>query len=593
MSDDEDIRRAIALSLGEQERPVSVPEDDEEAQFQEDLQRALEASRASIGTAAKPNPAAQAASASSFLSERAQLEKARLERQKRLRGDTGSAEGEGSPSSSSAPPAKSATGMAYTAPSGSEPLFWDGELRQTANKHVDPKKDTQPTFRLSEIIGKKSELSFALVSSYALMLPWLYEFFNPSTPVILVAQPDHSGHESIRNVLPNWVMTTPFLRNGRGCMHIKFMLLFYKTGRLRVVVTTANFVDFDWRDIENTVWLQDIPLRSSPIPHDPKATDFPAAFERVLKALNVRAALDNMLKTDHPNLPVKSIQDIRCRWDFSKVKVKLVASLAGKHEGWPSLILTGHTGLMKALRDLGLHAPKDKDVVLECQGSSIGTYSTQWMNEFHCSARGDSAEEWLDQPKSRRAKLPWPPVKILFPSLQTVRQSVLGENGGGTMFCRRNQWDAAKFPRELFHDSRSKRGGVLMHTKMIIATFRDKSQSTLASSSRGKQRPLDVDSGSETEDSDIVEVDPSDAKRDYAGWAYVGSHNFTPSAWGTLSGSAFTPILNITNYEMGIVFPIKTSKDVDRVAAWERPPCKYESGKDVPWMQDESSILAD
>lgn len=27
--------------------------------------------------------------------------------------------------------------------------------------------------------------------------------------------------------------------------------LFYKTGRLRVVVSTANLVDIDWRDIEN------------------------------------------------------------------------------------------------------------------------------------------------------------------------------------------------------------------------------------------------------------------------------------------------------------------------------------------------------
>jgi tyrosyl-DNA phosphodiesterase 1 len=29
------------------------------------------------------------------------------------------------------------------------------------------------------------------------------------------------------------------------------MLLFYTTGRMRLVVTTANLVDYDWRDIEN------------------------------------------------------------------------------------------------------------------------------------------------------------------------------------------------------------------------------------------------------------------------------------------------------------------------------------------------------
>lgn len=60
---------------------------------------------------------------------------------------------------------------------------------------------------------------------------------------------------------------------------------------------------------------------------------------------------------------------------------------------------------------------------------------------------------------------------------------------------------------------------------MIIAKFEG------AGSSPGK------DSSSEA-DSDIAEVD------DLLGYAYVGSHNFTPSAWGTLSGSGFTPILN-------------------------------------------------
>lgn len=49
------------------------------------------------------------------------------------------------------------------------------------------------------------------------------------------------------------------------------------------------------------------------------------------------------------------------------------------------------------------------------------------MNEFHCSARGQSAQTWLDIPKGRRTKLPYPPIKILFPTVQYVRDSVAGE----------------------------------------------------------------------------------------------------------------------------------------------------------------------
>ena len=100
---------------------------------------------------------------------------------------------------------------------------------------------------------------------------------------------------------------------------------------------------------------------------------------------------------------------------------------------------------MKAIQELGAQPPRGTQLVLECQvcsylinnyyehrilivaqGSSIGTYSRQWMDEFYCSARGESARTWLDKPRSQRTKLPWPPIKILFPSVATVKESVLG-----------------------------------------------------------------------------------------------------------------------------------------------------------------------
>lgn len=59
------------------------------------------------------------------------------------------------------------------------------------------------------------------MSSYALDFPWIYEFFDPSVPVIMVAQPDDSGQATIKNVLPHWIRATPFLRGGFGCQHMK------------------------------------------------------------------------------------------------------------------------------------------------------------------------------------------------------------------------------------------------------------------------------------------------------------------------------------------------------------------------------------
>ncbi len=107
------------------------------------------------------------------------------------------------------------------------------------------------------------------------------------------------------------------------------------------------------------------------------------------------------------------------------------------------------------------------------------------MNEFHWSARGESAEEWLDEPKRRREKQPYPPIKVVFPTKKLVQESALGEmvskpidlisehyhnfhQGGGTIFCRRRQWAAKNFPRDKFYESKSKAGPVLMHSKVIF-----------------------------------------------------------------------------------------------------------------------------
>lgn len=63
---------------------------------------------------------------------------------------------------------------------------------------------------------------------------------------------------------------------------------------------------------------------------------------------------------------------------------------------------------------------------------------------------------------------------------------------------------------------------------------------------------------------------------------------------GTLSGSAFTPSLNITNYELGVLIPLDekptvAQRQATEMAGWVRPPRKYIlSGPnvDTPWMQD-------
>ncbi|KAG8700113.1 hypothetical protein FRC09_006171 [Ceratobasidium sp. 395] len=524
---------------------------------------------------ASPNPASNdkntdpsvpLSPTAAFRAERAKMEQERIARLKRLRPDIvekrsrdeideSSDDTDKRPSKRPSPALTTSSTASNTKGKGKAALFtgsfgipdrngffWHGAIRQTANKHTSPSQDTKPVFRLTEILppphanssDPDNTLSFAIVSSYALELPWLYSLFSPDVPVILVAQPGQDGKAEVHHALPNWVRASPALAYGRGCMHVK------------------------------SVWLQDVPLRTDPASVSAstqtaggvsQTEGFGERLGYVLKCLNVAPALEAHLLDQRAagdvRLPLRSIDELHTRWDWTYVTARLIPSIAGKHTGWPAVIRLGHVALMKAIRDMG--AASDT-VKIECQGSSIGSYSSAWTNEFMSSARGISPDKWLDTPKARRSKAPHPTaIRIVFPSLSTVDASVLGRPGGGTIFCQRRQWDASTFPKNLFVDSNSKRGKVLMHSKMILG---------------------------------LLGEDESDEAKP-RGWLYVGSHNFTPSAWGNLSGTGFTPIMNITNYELGIVMSLGSVAEGDALACWKRPARAYAKGKDEPWMQNE------
>jgi hypothetical protein len=139
--------------------------------------------------------------------------------------------------------------------------------------------------------------------------------------------------------------------------------------------------------------------------------------------------------------------------------------------------------------------------------------------------------------------------------------------------------------------------------QMIIATIDTKSlpsSSLKASTSHNEKNTHNT--GTDDDSSDIEEVDPHPAQS-VKGWCYIGSHNFTPSAWGTLSGSAFNPVLNvcqffffciqradntmniqITNYEIGVIFPLESTEAANNIACWERPPRKYNLPEERAWV---------
>ena len=177
----------------------SDDEDIEEARFQEELKHVLEASktgssstptdvsRLSIDNSQITNQTPGQSVVSSFLSERAQLEKERRERQKRLRPQERSSSAAAPDDDDfEEPPAKrhqiscsnssfkrsnivhdSSSEKSHELPL-IEQVFWNGELRQTATQNAEPRKDGQTTIRLTDVLGK-------VKFSWNLIITFLYQ----------------------------------------------------------------------------------------------------------------------------------------------------------------------------------------------------------------------------------------------------------------------------------------------------------------------------------------------------------------------------------------------------------------------------------
>ncbi|CAD6565006.1 MAG: hypothetical protein CYPHOPRED_005016 [Cyphobasidiales sp. Tagirdzhanova-0007] len=434
--------------------------------------------------------------------------------------------------------------------------FWNGIIRPTASY----RHSGYECFTFKDVIGDTDDLESALLTTFCGEPEWIHSQFPSHVRIALVMPCASHGNPEVTQVTQNMKLINPQRDSlSKGCMHIKLMLL-YHTTYLRVAVATANFIEYDWSTIENAVYVHDFPFLNSPLP-------------------TVSAFRETLLRT-HRSLgtPYGLYADALEKYDYSTATgIRLILSVPGNHRGPATLQSTGHTGLAKALQDLKLFTPfKGAHLSMECHGSSIGSYTHDWLRSFYRSALGwdpPSLSANSLKTESARVKIAWkedewPDVKIIYPTFRTVKESLGGPAGGGTMFCPLDQWRKPKFPRALFYDSKSLRTGLLQHTKMILGII----------------HPAGPQSTSPFQNH-VKEVEPSQEAFKPYGWLYIGSHNYTPAAWGRYNSKNGN--LSISNHELGVVIPLReddVEAQANRLVTWKRPLAKF--GKDdTPWDQ--------
>ncbi|POY73521.1 hypothetical protein BMF94_3458 [Rhodotorula taiwanensis] len=562
---------------------------DEDAQFEQDIALAMElslrqtAQAGLLGAAEGVSADLQAAGSSHTFGvggeSRAEMERARLERQRvrEMSNPTppAASTSQGGGSAARPTPRKRFATMADVLQDGSardrtprtssshgstqsktHMRFWDGAVKRVPNDYV---PDAE-ALSFADLIGPASSLQKSVVSAYCLDPFWVASHFEENAPLLLVmprAQGDTLPTMAPCPVKDNTLRIIPPTNQDldrAGVMHIKFMIHVH-TDFLRIAIPTANAIAYDWSTIDNALYVHDFPLltkdKVDPSPlKNPSNTQYSRRFIEVCRELGI---------------PKGFMADFR-HYDFARSNdVRLVETVQGR---WPRADYDkggGLAALARAVTSFNF-APGGRWEI-EATGSSIGRYKNNWLAQMLGAANGIHPASYFRAgagnqipaliprtPAGEKTRLP---IRIIFPTEDEILGGRDGAGGGGTLFCPSGTWNENTFPRHLFHRGESKRHKVPAHTKLILGLHKYSS------------------------------ADPPA----HEGFMYIGSHNFTPAAWGRLENAAGGPQLKLANWELGVLLPIRASsaeeleKKASDLVTYRRPLVPY-APDERPWQQE-------
>ena len=258
-SEDEDLLRAIALSLGEPlpsnraiQGVINLDSDSEDASSLarqhtaiKETQKLMQAPSASKSPANGHSGFVPESNLGLLGLDRKKMEAERLARKRKA--------------SISPPPARK---LVKSSPSTSVSVRYSrGVVKKTwVSGHPRVGED----IKLEEVL-QQNDLLLAVLSSFQWDIPWLLAKIADKTKITLIMQAEEEAtrqqYKKETSGIPNLRLCFPSMEGQIHCMHSKLMLLSYRL-YLRIVVPTANLVSYDWGEtgeMENTVFLIDLP----------------------------------------------------------------------------------------------------------------------------------------------------------------------------------------------------------------------------------------------------------------------------------------------------------------------------------------------
>ena len=283
---------------------------------------------------------------------------------------------------------------------------------------------------------------------------------------------------------------------------------------VKVVISSANLIEEDWDEWSQCIWTQDFfNLRDGETGVAAKRLD-----------LEFRTQLITFLK--RCECPEDRIFNLLRGVFFRNVRVRLVASVPGFFHS-SSMGQFGHLRLRAILASL-----REFETAIGLEGklppilslsSSMGSPSANWLRSILASCHGRNA---LPADVSIADA-----VHLVYPTVSYVQSSRIGPDMAGSLLFHARTYQSKSFP------------------KKCLKRYKD---------AQGREGCLPQSTVGMAEAWDVVMNVPM-KNRPRLPWIYVGSHNFTRSAWGALQKKDTE--LFITNYECGVVLLPKNYVD--------------------------------
>ncbi|CCG80764.1 Tyrosyl-DNA phosphodiesterase domain protein [Taphrina deformans PYCC 5710] len=393
--------------------------------------------------------------------------------------------------------------------------YWDGQVLLTTAAGY----PVQPHHISIERLFDRDNLRRAVLAAFQIDLEWVLSKLNIGRTAIHIAceaktEGTKQQWQRLATQLPKLNMIFPPM-NHANCMHSKLQLLFFDDF-LRFVTPSANLMPYDWGEtgtMENVMYVQDFPLKKLITGSDD--TEDESESDSV-KTPTFLADLTCFLRRS--KYPGQIIADLE-KYSFERAThVRFVASVGGENYAPHDIHKSGLPRLASAVQSLGWSLPA---VEVEYITASIGALNKSFVSSFMRACQGQPP---FDKDQAERHDSLVRKLRIYFPT----RETVLGSRAGhaGTICFQSDYYGRPEFPRGSLMSHIPVRPGLLSHCKMILCR------------------------------------DVTDVTR---GWAYVGSANFSASAWGdriVRDRATKKDRMNCRNWECGVVVPMSLVRKV-------------------------------